>query len=307
MKKTSKKALALWMYRYARPLELARWRCDFEGGSNMEVVKALQCFQNADGGFSHAVDPDNWNTNSLPYATMFALGILREVNFTDLTHPIYQGILRYLENNDPPYGWAFTVPSNKDFPHAPFFDHSEEYNKTERLGVILAFTSFILEELPRDSKLYQAILPTLPEHIQNVQKEDLGDMGLLGYISLIAAMQKAGIEGYDYAALTALLKTRVDASIQRDPAQWSSYGYRPSDYIKSPNSPFYPGNEDVVALELDFLADTLPKDGIWPVSWTWFQYNDVYKMEYPVSQLWSKTWKGIEKALFLREFGAMEE
>ena len=40
-----------FVYRNARPLELARWRFHFENGSADDVVTALSAFQNEDGGF----------------------------------------------------------------------------------------------------------------------------------------------------------------------------------------------------------------------------------------------------------------
>lgn len=40
-----------FVYRNARPLELARWKYLFEGGSREEVLTALASYQNDDGGF----------------------------------------------------------------------------------------------------------------------------------------------------------------------------------------------------------------------------------------------------------------
>ena len=48
----------------ARPLELAVFRYFFEEGSNKDVIDELSRFQNADGGFGHALEPDFFNPNS---------------------------------------------------------------------------------------------------------------------------------------------------------------------------------------------------------------------------------------------------
>lgn len=50
-----------WMYRNARPLDLARWRFHFEGGGAAPVLEALSAYQNEDGGFGHALEADAWN------------------------------------------------------------------------------------------------------------------------------------------------------------------------------------------------------------------------------------------------------
>ncbi len=44
-----------FVYRNARPLEMALWEFHFEHGSAEEVLKRLAFFQNEDGGFGHAI------------------------------------------------------------------------------------------------------------------------------------------------------------------------------------------------------------------------------------------------------------
>lgn len=80
-----------FIYRNARPLDIARWQYHFEGGSKKAVLTALAVYQNEDGGFGHALEPDCWNPNSAPIQTWTATEILREIDFTDSTHPIIDG------------------------------------------------------------------------------------------------------------------------------------------------------------------------------------------------------------------------
>ena len=65
-----------FMYRCSRPLELALWQYHFEGGSADNVLRALSFYQNADGGFGHALEADNWNPGSSPLTTQTAIDIL---------------------------------------------------------------------------------------------------------------------------------------------------------------------------------------------------------------------------------------
>lgn len=87
-----------FIYRNARPLDLARWQYHFENGSPEAVLKALAAYQNEDGGFGHALEADSFNPNSCPIQTWAATEILREVGLTDRKNPIIQNILRYLES-----------------------------------------------------------------------------------------------------------------------------------------------------------------------------------------------------------------
>ena len=127
-----------FIYRNARPLDLARWQYHFENGSREPVLKALSYYQNEDGGFGHALEADAWNPNSSPIQTWCAIEILREINFTDAEHPMMQGVLTYLASGKDFEGkfWYNTVKSNNDYPHAPWW-HTEsestchtDYNPT---------------------------------------------------------------------------------------------------------------------------------------------------------------------------------
>lgn len=290
-----------WMHRNARELDLAIWKVLFENGENSTVADALLFYQNDDGGFGHGLDMDNWNPDSLPYNCVVALDLLRMVGYEDRKHPVFKGIKKYL-NETGPERWLFTVPGNENYPHASFYDYSEEYNKAQSIGVVIELSAFVIEHC-RELPVYEKVTEGLDGFIARFQSDDLGDMGPAGYISLIGAMKRTGIPGYDYNALEKRLSEVINGTMQRSPEEWQYYGYRPSDFIKSRNSVFYQGNESVVEQELDFLVDTMPVNDIWPVSWCWFNNNELYPKEEVISLRTAQARKGIEKMIFLRAFG----
>lgn len=55
-----------YMYRNARPLDLARFQYHFESGSKEAVMNVLSYYQNEDGGFGHNITwcwedfPEEW-------------------------------------------------------------------------------------------------------------------------------------------------------------------------------------------------------------------------------------------------------
>mgnify|MGYP000860130092 CR=1 FL=1 len=100
-----------WIYRHARPLDIARWQYHFENGSKDNVIKVLSFYQNIDGGFGHALEPDSWNPNSAPIQTWVATEILREIEVTDQSCTVIQGILKYLASGADFNGhsWSNTV------------------------------------------------------------------------------------------------------------------------------------------------------------------------------------------------------
>lgn len=92
MKTTFEKARE-FMYRNARPLDLARFQYHFENGSKEAVVNVLSYYQNEDGGCGHAIEADCWNPNSIPLHSGGACEILREIDFTDFNHPFVKRVI----------------------------------------------------------------------------------------------------------------------------------------------------------------------------------------------------------------------
>ena len=107
----------------ARPLDMARWNYLFENGSKEDVINILKTYQNTDGGFANALEPDCWNINSTPLQTWAATRIIKEINLDDKNHPIIKGIIDSLSSNDEFDGHRWnglnTVVTNDNYPHAP--------------------------------------------------------------------------------------------------------------------------------------------------------------------------------------------
>lgn len=300
-----------WIYRNARPLELAIWRHDFEGGNHEDVLDALSFYQNGDGGFGHALEADNWNPDSLPYTTLAAINILKGIPFTDMRHPIMQGIIRFLESgawcNE--NGWYFNIPSNNNHAHAPWWTYDEEANNVESIGVTAEIVGFLLTCADRNSQLYQKALALADRLIGRLNTPGrYGDMGVGGYCTLLDAIKQAKLTShFDCIFISDKLTALVNESIVREPAEWVNYCVRPSNYIKSPESVFYRDNKDIVAKELDYLIDTRPENGVWGITWSWFDNNGKYAREFAISENWWKAVKAIEKVHFLRNFGRADE
>lgn len=295
-----------WMYKNARHIDLCLWRYFFENGEKESILVALMNYQNEDGGFGHALEADNWNPNSSPITTQYALNMLRNIEFKDMSHPIYQGIWRYLNSGKDllDYGWRFTIPSNEEYPHAPWWNYSEERNRKEYFGVTADFTAFILKFGEKDTSLYKKALGFMEDLIKLLMLEtEYGDMGIEGYITLVDTVKELELMKFDSDELTHKLALKIKNSIEYDSKKWSCYGVLPSNFIKSPNSIFYQENSEIVKKELEFLLDTKPENDVWGITWTWFDNMEKYEKEFAISENWWKGYKAVEKMLFLRNFG----
>lgn len=303
------KNIEKWVMLNARPLEVYLWNVIFKKGSKEEVLSILSLYQNEDGGFGHGLEPDNWNVNSTPYTTLHAINILKSIEFFDVQHPIYQGIIKYISSglDREEYGWRFNISSNDEYPHAPWWNYNEEANKIESTGITAELTAFILEYTSKETALYKRALEDSKILMNRMMTEDFhGDMGISGYIVLLEVLKRLQLPEFDYEKLSMRLRELVTKGIEHDTDKWRHYGYRPSNYISNPNSIYYEANKEIVKVELDYLIDTLPVNDVWPITWTWFENTEKYIKEFAISEVRWKAIKAIEKMRFLKNFGRID-
>ncbi|MDF2986676.1 MAG: hypothetical protein K0R50_2186 [Eubacterium sp.] len=305
------KEIRSWIYRNARPLELAIWQYYFENGSKEAVLSALAFYQNEDGGFGHALEPDSWNPASSPYTILQAINILKSIDFNDKQHPIMQGIFKFLQSNAfcSDNGWYFNIPSNDDYAHAPWWTYNMEENAFEGIGVTAGLVSFIFINADKNSEIFNKALSLSEVIIGKLSSADkYGEMGIGGYCELLDAIEKTGLSShFDYKILVENVKKLVYDSIERDTSKWVYYTRRPSDYICCPESIYYKGNEDIVTTELEYLIDTRPQNGVWNITWSWFENNEKYSKEFSISENWWKAITAIKKVNLLKNFNRLDE
>lgn len=293
-----------FMYRCARPLELALWQHRFEGGSADQVLNALQAYQNEDGGFGHALEADNWNPDSSPLTTQTAIAILFDLD-VPADHPIIAGILRYLDSgrdfDEAHRQWPGSIPSNNDHPRAIWWtwENKEafDYNPTAALA------AFILRYARRDSVLYRKGLAIAQQAIDwLLAQEPFAEKHVVFlFMQLAHFAQGHPLSGLD--RLHARLMEQVPLCVCTDLSKYGvEYVDRPTDLIDGPSHPFYPVIAEAAKAECRFLIDSQQEDGAWPVPWQW--YNE-YKDEFAVARVW---WQGhivLKHITYLKNFGAI--
>lgn len=292
-----------FVYRNARPLELARWRFHFENGGADDVVTALSAFQNEDGGFGHALEEDNFNPNSLPMGVWKAAEILDEIGFSDKSHPIIKGMLRYLESGscfDKAHKqWLNTVPSNNDYPCAIWWAYNGEsdfrYNPTAALA------GFILKFAEKDSVIYQKALIIAKQAVEwfdaNVPFNEMHVTNC--FVRLYECLCITGADVCCIDSFKEKLITQVNNSICRDTSKWGKeYVSLPADFIRSNDSIFIGGNEELLKEQCRLVKQMQLPDGSFPVTWIWC--NDY--AEYHIAANWWKSEFCIGYMRFIRDF-----
>jgi hypothetical protein len=224
-----------------------------------------------------------------------------------------QGIFRFLESgaHSVENGWLFNIPSNNDYPRAPWWTYNAEANEYEHTGVTAGIVCFILRFADGDSELYHRAIILADKLLLRFKDDDkIGDMGLTGYCALLDTIKQLGLSvRLDISHLSSVIKRRVDDAIVRDVSQWAHYNVRPSQFIHSPDSPFYEGNEDIIHRELDYLIETRQECGVWGITWHWHENHEKFAGEFAISKNW---WMAdletgaTGKLKLLRNFGRLE-
>ena len=298
-----------FIYRNARPLDFARFRYHFENGSKEAVLTALAAYQNADGGFGHALEPDAWNPNSLPIQTWTATEILREIDCTDSSHHIIQGILRYLSGGQDFEGrfWYNTVRSNNDYPHAPWWKTESDSTCHNDYNPTACLAGFILRFTEQNSALFALGSRIAKEAFDSYMAGDLlGDMHTAGcFVRLMQYAEEVGVTGiFDIDALKDKLKAQVKYSITADKSAWETgYICKPSQFFMNRDSIFYADNAEIADYECGFIERTQQPDGAWAIPWGWNGYPE----EWAISKNW---WRGngaLLNLLYLKGMGRLSK
>jgi len=300
-----------WIFRNGRPLEAALWNALFKKECGDSVVKILSLYQNEDGGFGNALEPDSWNPESSPYTTLYAIKILQSIKEARSGNPVYEGIYRYIKSQkdfNPQSGWSFTIKSNSNYPCAPWWIYSAKENKIQGIGLTAEFCSHILTNHTSDPELFETAYRLAVVLLAKLKSQTgFGEMGIAGYVTLLETCRKTGLLSEEkHEGLFRILSNLILESIEPDVGKWGGYVIRPSKYISSPDSPFYPLCKELMETELDYLIRTQTGEGVWPITWTWMENTAKYPTQFAVSERWWTAITAIEKIRLLANFGRLE-
>ena len=259
-----------FIFEKGRPLEQARYLYHFENGGATAVLSQLSPFQNEDGGFGHALEPDMRLPQSSVLATTVALQILGEIKATS-QEPIIQVAMQYLLDNYEPDTkvWPIVPTHNNDFPHAPWwhddgnirqnFGQFRANPRAEIVGYLFTYNALVPDGFA------QEIAHEITVHLQSyTNKVDMHDLACY-----IATAENPAIPQSLRTQLAPKLNHSLLATVETDPAKWGGYTPKPLAYIHHPNSPFAALMPEAIAANLDDTIKRQQPDGSWQPPWSW--------------------------------------
>lgn len=288
-----------FVYRNARPLDFARWRFHFENAGAEEVLAILASYQNADGGFGNAIEPDLWNPKSTPAGTLAAAEILRETGFTDGSHPIVQGMLGYLASGKDfeKDGWFFTVPANNAYPHAEWWSCPNGKGVPAE-NPTAGLAAFALTMAKRGSALYRKARGIAVKSIYNFFAQRPREMHTLRcYLWLLEVCEDIPeFKIIDMNLFRKRLYEAVRETVCKDKEKWTAeYVCKPSHFFDRTERIFQILDTELCKEEAEVIRKSQQPDGSLPVTWQWWTS---YKQE-GIAENWWKSAQLITALLYI--------
>ena len=233
-------------------------------------------YQNEDGGFGHGLEADFLNPNSSPIQTWWAIRILREIGLYAPGQPVVSKAVRYLESGAffDGHCWASDIPSNNDYPHAPWWtwrspesDAPWSYNPTASLTgwlVHVTQSDFAFRLADESVNAYLSMDSCLDKHT------------LRCFLELYRDIKASAPHRFDISAFEKRLRNDISECIFQSADNWNSYSPRPSDFISGLEDPFFDCIAEIAEKECCFLIETQLENGAWPITWQWKDYPDAF-------------------------------
>ncbi len=299
----------MFLLTQARPLERALYRHEFEGTAVEEVAEALAPYQNDNGGFGNALEPDSYLMVSSVLDTTIALAIHQRIQ-TPADHPQIVSAVQYLlETYRPDQGiWPIRSEASPDSPGGPWWQADDldalitsfrgcRFNPTAE---VVGYLHTYKQHVPSD--FLAMATDRFREHCRtHVSQASMHDLRCLRCLLDSPAFRD---QPHLQRELSGQVNTMQVQSIESDPSRWNSYCDRPFEVIDSPDHALVPplGNE-LVNLGIAFQIQSQQEDGSWAVFWDW---GGRFVEQWEQAQL---AWKGVltERTLrVLKAFGRIE-
>ena len=275
-----------FIWKHARLLDRQLFAYHYKGGSRQAVLDALRAYQNPDGGFGNALEPDLRCPDSQPIPAQHAIEYMQEVG---LDLEMLQRLCGYLQTiTTPEGGLPFVLPSVMHYPHPPWMETSGDppasINPTAAIAGLL-----------HKHKVQHAWLQPATDYcwsqIADLVPAELNQMDvILTFLYHVPERRRAEAE------LERLVPLMFAAGLV---AEIHAEGYvrKPLDWAPTPDHPlrkYFP--PELIRENLAFALASQQADGGWGITWPPLS---------PVVELEWRGWITVTMLLTLQANGAL--
>lgn len=248
-----------FVWENARLLERAIFDYRLHNASPTRVLRILSAYQNDDGGFGHALEPDLRTPDSQPLFAEFALRTLYECNLR-APEMAYRVVNFLAQHADLKQGIPAIFPSSKLYPRAAHWDNPiSERPSIDRLTSLIGLANW---QGIRHPWLQEAVEVCL-EHIKSTRYDDAHT--ILNAFCLIESLSRERSVDQLFGKLSDEL---LESNFLCLDVPVTTYGLTPLTCAPSPDSYCRCIFSDAqIEVHLDDLKAHQQADGGWPIEW----------------------------------------
>lgn len=246
-----------FIWRNARLIDRRLFEFHFKSGSSQAVLSVLRAYQNEDGGFGNALEPDIRCPKSQPVPTQLALEIMDTAGFDDaMVGRICDYLLSITTEEG---GVPFVLPSVRDYPRAPWWN--TEDNPPASLNPTATLCGFLHKHKIEHEWLEKATAYCW-EKIPGISSEEKHELGcVLMFLRYVPDRERAEKE------MKRLVKHLLKSGLVAE-AGMEGYVWKAIDWAPYPDDPLRVHfSEDEIKANLEELAAGQGEDGGWMITW----------------------------------------
>jgi len=253
-----------------RAREIDRARLAFVTGASdaKPVLEALGAFQNTDGGFGHAIEPDLRASTSTAIATSVGLQVLRELDAPAENPIVKRAIAWALANLDrEKFVWPITTREAAAGVHAPWWNWVDDvdaswnfyrYNPSADLfGALCQWRALVPEKLLAD------FANDFLWRLKNNPPEQIYD--------LYCCLRLWNSKGVPEELREPLKAAVIAAAEAQDP---ESFHVNYFELVPSKDALLYPVLKERLARAIARALKTQGDDGGWHPAWSWAEVDE---------------------------------
>jgi hypothetical protein len=281
-------AATTFIWRTARLIDRYRFSYLFLDGEREAVLEALRPYQNLDGGFGNALEPDLRAPLSQPVPVWSALEVLGEVDGFD--DPMVRRACDYLMTiTKPDGGVPFVLPSARAYPRAPWWETEDDPS-----GALLptAGIAALLHKHAIDHRWLTTATEFCWHKIESLEATNPYDMRFI-----LPFLEHVPDRARSEKAFTRIApKIFEQQLVALDPAAPGDV-HTPLNFAPRPDSLARPlFTDEVIEAHLNALAEAQAADGGWFFNWQ--EWNPTTTLEW-------RGWVTVDAFKTLRSYRAI--
>jgi len=252
-----------WLREHGRPIDQAL--VEFAVSNDPAPVLAdLSMYQNSDGGFGQALEPDVRLADSSVLATTIALQILTQCNVEASDH-LVRGAMGYLDAafDEQTRAWPI-VPNNvTEAAHAPWWQVRPPGECLINPRAEIVAYMYVWPE-NSDGQLRTKLTAELMKTLADATTLEMHDVLVFNRL-----LRTPNFPRQEHRQQSEHFYALAKSLVATTPEEWQSYGLTPLSLIDAPDHPLAAPMDHALRDNFQHLNRTQCEDGSWASPWTW--------------------------------------